>query len=300
MFLHMHRLRWLRFYTLSGGGELERRIVSLDKRLQQQFDLVWSEEEQLSAALQLKARLSPDKGTQTATLSISRGVQADEEPNIPYVPPKMIKPVVESVSQGVQAWEEPVSKELSTAAIQTDDVLEPISQPAERRSSPLSSDATMIDLALQQPMDSGSSEAPKPSTSDISFSPVTLLSDVSRRSEPVAKIMMAIMRNMADLLECSTQNDAFSRSTKGKEREVESEESRLRSSDEYADSPIVSTIINEFRSMKEELRHTEQWSREELRAMNLHHRTEVESLKNEIQMGKRRIGGNETTAPGRN
>lgn len=265
------------------GGELERRIVSLDKRLQQQFDLVWSEEEQLSAALQLKARLSPDKGTQTATLSVSRGVQALAEPIIPQEPPKA---TVELISQGVQAWEEPASKESSAIAVQTDDAPEPLLQPAERRSSPLSSDTTMIDLAPQQPMDTGTSEIPKPSTSDMSLSPASLLSDASRSSEPVAKIMMAIMRNMADLLECSTRDDGFTRSAKGKEREVESDESRLRPSDGYADSPIVSTIINEFRGMKEELRHTEQWSREELRAMNLHHRTEVESLKGEIQKGK--------------
>lgn len=260
------------------GMELERRIVSLDKRLQQQFDMVWTPEQQLTAAKQLRARILPEKEVQTSVLSISRGLQTVEEPAA--VPEISNPPVPESTAQAVQTSEELTDKELASAVNEIMELPPPPSS-AERKASPLSSDVTMVDMSVNPLTESLAVEIPKP----------TSLSNASQRSAPVAKIMMAIMRNMADLLECSTHDGTLTipKSEKGKERESEAGDLRLQVSDGYGDSPIVSTIINEFRSMKDELRTTEQWSREEIRTMSLHHRTEVDSLKEEIKRGKEEL-----------
>ncbi|KAF8974262.1 hypothetical protein BDZ97DRAFT_1911462 [Flammula alnicola] len=128
---------------------------------------------------------------------------------------------------------------------------------------------------------------------------------------------MSIMRNMADLLECSTADDATTvKGLKGKDRELDAGDLGLRSVDRYGDSPVISAIINEFKAMKEELRHTQQWSREEFQRdkeqgtkaraemdeMRQRHRDEVERLKDSIQLmekerEKRKVMDEETRMP---
>ena len=90
------------------------------------------------------------------------------------------------------------------------------------------------------------------------------------------------MRSMADLLE-SASRDTFgvARSTKGKEREVDVRDVEM--GDGYVDSPILAALMDELKSMKDELRENQQRSREEIVAMRMLHRSEVDTLKGQMQ-----------------
>jgi len=90
--------------------------------------------------------------------------------------------------------------------------------------------------------------------------------------------VMSIMRNMADLLECTTQGGSV-KSLKGKEKE----DTDVDMMPSYLDSPAFTTILEEFKSMKEEMRRSQHRSQSEVESIRLSHFMEVEALKDEIR-----------------
>ena len=108
------------------------------------------------------------------------------------------------------------------------------------------------------------------------------------RDETVTKKVLSVMRNMADLLEF-TKDGAVSK--KGKEKEGEIEEEEPHEGQEHVaeaqpqssiKESAISTLLEEVRAMKEELRNSEQRARDEIEAIRAAHAAEVEKLKNEM------------------
>ena len=122
----------------------------------------------------------------------------------------------------------------------------------------LSPDATMVDLSSLASFSNAPDlskylkEEPSPNS--------------HKASVPAAStIMTSMMRNMADLLECASGSTS---SRKGKEREFDRPHiSHMTEASASYDSPVVSALLDEFRSMKDELRQSQQRSREEISAI---------------------------------
>ncbi|KIM37748.1 hypothetical protein M413DRAFT_448264 [Hebeloma cylindrosporum] len=256
------------------GKELEIRIDSLDHRLQQQFERLWKlgEHPIKEKVPELHARILDEKEVQTLEISSSsQATQTIEE--VKVVEP--VKPPPSMTSQGVQAAEE--ERILEVTGIQTEPVLaaEPPPPPSEPESPMrlLSPDATMVDIS--QP----------PTEGDVTVSsskPLPLEDEDLRRRPPVSGAVASIMRSMADLLESASRDTSgVARSAKGKERELDVRDVEM--GDGYADSPILAALMNELKSMKDELRENQQRSREEIVAMRMLHRSEVDTLKNQMQ-----------------
>ena len=255
------------------GKDLETRIDSLDRHLEQQFEHLWKPGEHPLNEPESQARILDEKEVQTLEISsYSQAIQTMEE--LKVVEP--IKPPPSMTSQGVQVAKE--ERILETTGIQTEPVLapEPLPTPPEPESpvQELSPDATMVDV-FQPPLEG-----------DVIVSPPKLLSpaEESGRRPPVSGAVASIMRSMADLLE-SASRDTFGvvRSAKGKEREVDIHDVEMGLGDGYADSPILAALMNELKSMKDELRENQQRSREEIVAMRMLHRSEVDTLKGQME-----------------
>ena len=253
------------------GKDLETRIDTLDHHLEQQFERLWKPEENPPNEPEPQARILDEKEVQTLEISSSsQAIQTMEE--LEVVEP--IKPPPSMTSQGVQVAEE--ERILEATGIQTEPVLTP--EPLPTRPEPespiqqLSPDATMVDI-FQPPLEC-----------DVIVGPSKLLSpaEESERRPPVSGAVASIMRSMADLLE-SASRDTFGvvRSAKGKEREVDVRDVEM--GDGYADSPILAALMNELKSMKDELRENQQRSREEIVAMRMLHRSEVDTLKGQME-----------------
>lgn len=114
------------------------------------------------------------------------------------------------------------------------------------------------------------------------------------REETVTKKVLSVMRNMADLLEF-TKDGVVSK--KGKEKEGEIEEGEPREEQEpvpdaqpqpSTEVSAISTLLEEVRAMKEELRNSEQRARDEVEAIREAHAAEVEKLKNEMLAKEKR------------
>jgi hypothetical protein len=104
------------------------------------------------------------------------------------------------------------------------------------------------------------------------------------RRPPVSSAVASIMRSMADLLESASRDTSrVVRSAKGKEREVDVRDVEMGSVEDYVDSPILAALMNELKSMKDELRENQQRSREEILAMRMLHHTEVDTLTSQMQ-----------------
>lgn len=105
------------------------------------------------------------------------------------------------------------------------------------------------------------------------------------RDETVTKKVLSVMRNMADLLEF-TKDGAVSKKGKEKEGEEEPREEQELVSDAQpqpsTEESAISTLLEEVRAMKEELRSSEQRARDEVEAIRAAHAAEVEKLKNEM------------------
>ncbi|KAF8886695.1 hypothetical protein CPB84DRAFT_1538067 [Gymnopilus junonius] len=120
------------------------------------------------------------------------------------------------------------------------------------------------------------------------------------RTKPAAKAMMSIMRNIADLIEYSAQDDSpatpTTTSAKGKGREVSIDRDVDISTavQRYSGSPVVDAIVSEFRAMKEELRISQQKTREELDAIRALHRSGTEPLENEVRSKAKNEVGDES------
>ncbi|CAA7263906.1 unnamed protein product [Cyclocybe aegerita] len=171
---------------------------------------------------------------------------------------------------------EPPSTSLGVQALDVDNAVgferRAASSVPESRRLPLSPDATMVDIA-------SSSSPPMEAASHAEESKADASRDLTR-SRSVTSVMTAVMRNVADLLECASGDGTIVRSAKGKEREVNIDGGR--STVQY-DSPIVSALLSEFKSMKEELRLSRERSREEVETITSLYRSEVESVKEELR-----------------
>lgn len=245
------------------GKELETRIDSLDRRLQQQFEHLWKPGDHPPNEPESQARVLDEKEVQTSEISSSsQAIQTMEELK-PVEPVKSPPPMA---SQGVQVAEE--GRILEATGIQTELPLSPELETPMRLLSP---DTTMVDVSQ-----------PSPEGDVIVTSSKLVPSEEPERRPPVSGAVASIMRSMADLLE-SASRDTFgvARSAKGKEREVDVRDVEM--GDGYADSPILAALMDELKSMKDELRENQQRSREEIVAMRMLHRSEVDTLKGQMQ-----------------
>ena len=223
------------------GKTLETKIDLLDKSLQQQFETIQ----------RLDSRGEMDEPLK----ELDARPEAEFDRNTASMS-------TQTISQGVQTPSSPyVDRQFQSIEIQTETEIEVLA-PQQR---PLSPDATMIDITLPtSPLQEPSSAKEK------------LQADNNRS---VAKTVVSMMRNMADLLECTTQATSV-RSIKGKEKEVVDGDmlpSRL-------DSPALTTLLEEFKGMKEEMRRDQQRSQSEVESMRLSHFMEVEALKDQIRL----------------
>lgn len=258
----------------------------------------------------LEEEVQTEEVREKELLSAELGIQTEAEEI-----PEPVAPVVEKAPRtvlefGIQTEnveeeerkEEAEERKFDNAAIQTEhedvrerslEVPSPLSprpvSPVEwaphepqRQPSQLSPDATMVDLTTADypPLQPKSSVA-LPDVNGISkmLAPAGI-----ERANPAAKAMMSIMRNIADLIEYSGQDDSTTKPTtmsaKGKEREVSVERDVEMSTavERYSGSPVVDAIVSEFRAMKEELRISQLKTREELDAIKALHRSGIESV----------------------
>ena len=226
------------------GKELETKIDILDKSLQQQFETIQKLDGRSCGEMNEPFRglgAHPDTAFDTSTGLTS----------------------TETLSQGVQtSLPSHVNRQFESVEVQTEAEFE---VPAPQQ--PLSADATMVDLAIHTPP---FLEPPSTSAAKAECQP--------EDNRSVAKTVMSIMRNMADLLECTTQGGSV-KSFKGKEKEV----TDVDMMPSYLDSPAFTTILEEFKSMKEEMRRSQHRSQSEVESIRLSHFMEVEALKAEIR-----------------
>jgi len=228
------------------GKELETRIDSLEKNLHQQFEMIQKLDSRFCGEMDeyfKGADAHPDAEFDLDTAAMS----------------------ILTTSQGVQTSSPfHVNRQFESVEVQTEAENE-IPAPLQ----PLSADATMVDLTMLTPLQE------PPST-------------LAEKGEPqpdnhhsVAKTVMSMMRNMADLLECTTQGTSQGsvRSLKGKEKEVVDVEMMP----SYLGSPILTAVLEEFQGVKEEMRRGHRRSQSEVESMRLSHYMEVEALKDEIR-----------------
>ena len=226
------------------GKELEMKIDILDKSLQQQFETIQKQdgrscEEMYEPLKELGAH--PDTAFDPSAEST----------------------LTEALFQGVQTSLPShinINRQFKTVEVQTETEKVPAPQP-------LSADATMVDLTIHSPP---FLEPPSTPVAKAAYQP--------ENNRSVAKTVMSIMRNMADLLECTTQGGSV-KSLKGKEKE----DTDVDMIPSYLDSPAFTTILEEFKSMKEEMRRTQHKSQSEVESIRLSHFMEVEALKDEIR-----------------
>ena len=225
------------------GKELETKIDILDKSLQQQFETIQKLDGRSCGDMyepfkELGAH--PDTAFDPSTESTSTGTS------------------IQGAQVSLPSY---VNRQFESVEVQTEAENE---VPAPQ---PLSADAMMVDLTIHTP------PSPEPPST-----PVAKANTQPESNRSVAKTVMSIMRNMADLLECTTQGGSV-KSLKGKEKEGTDVD--MMSS--YLDSPAFTTILEEFKSMKEEMRRSQHRSQSEVESIRLSHFMEVEALKDEIR-----------------
>lgn len=226
------------------GKELETKIDILDKTLQQQFETI-----QKLDGRSCEEMYEPFK---------ELGAHTDTA----FVDPSTESTSTETLSQGQTSLPSHENRQFESVEVQTEAENE---VPAHQQ--PLSADATMVDLTIHTPP---FTEPPSTSAANAEYQP--------ENNRFVAKTVMSIMRNMADLLECTTQGGSV-KSLKGKEKEVTDADMKP----SYLDSPAFTTILEEFKSMKEEMRRSQHRSQSEMESIKLSHFMEVEALKDEIR-----------------
>ena len=225
------------------GKELETKIDILDKSLQQQFEMIQKLDGRPSGEIYEPFKefgRHTDKAFDSSTESTS----------------------TETLSQGVQTLPSHVHRQFESIEVQTEAENEASAHPQ-----PLSADSTLVDLTIHT---SPFPERPSTPTTEAEYQP--------ENNRSVAKTVMSIMRNMADLLECTTQGGSV-KSLKGKEKEV----TDVDMMPSYLDSPAFTTILEEFKTMKEEMRRSQHRSQSEVESIRLSHLMEVEALKDEVR-----------------
>jgi hypothetical protein len=225
------------------GKELETKIDILDKSLQQQFETI----QKLDGRSCGEKMYEPSK-------------ELGAHPDTAF-DPNTESTSTETPVQGAEtSLPSNINRQFESVEVQTEAENE---VPAPQ---PLSADATMVDLTIHTP------PFPEPPST-----PSAIAKYQPENNRSVAKTVMSIMRNMADLLECTTQ-EGFVKSLKGKEKEIDVE-----MMPSHLDSPAFTTILEEFKSMKEEMRRSQHRSQSEVESMRLSHFMEVEALKDEMR-----------------
>ena len=146
----------------------------------------------------------------------------------------------------------------------------PPARPVTRE--PLTPDATVVDLSsLQQP--SVVSPDPDVMKTEATFSGPEFAPTATR-------VMTSIMRNMADLLDCSSGGQ----DVKGKGRMVDG----VGAAKLTDGLPIVSALLQEFKIMKEDMQKSLETNRAEMDSVVRFHRMEVNTLKDELRASEDR------------
>ena len=233
------------------GKELESKIDLLDQSLQRQFEMLQK----------VDSRPCGGGGGEIDESYKELGVHPGEE-----FDRNTASTSTQTISQGVQTLSPShINRQFESIQVQTDAENEdPVSHQT------LSADATMVDLTVPMPL------LQEPSST------LAEKGDPALDNNPfVAKTVMSMMRNMADLLDFTTQGLSLGsvRSLKGKEKEVIDVDMMP----SYLASPALTTILEEFKGMKEEMRRSQQRSQNEAESMRLSHFMEVEALKDEIR-----------------
>lgn len=216
------------------GRELEERVIELDERLKQEL----------------------------SNLGVVQSLTTD-----PYVTARNDSPV--RVDKAVATV---VPEDHSTLLDQRRDVLgdcqvekpdsiveDSITDTIARQS--LTPEATMVDLSSV------------PSTSASTCPDVLKIELVSGTIPPTTRLMTSMMRNLADLLDCTYGGDNNDVKGKGRELNIGS----------HCELSLVSQFLNEFKSMKEEMRRCQERSKEEIESIARLHRAEVISLKEQMR-----------------
>ena len=223
------------------GKELETKIDLLDKHLWQQFQMIQQPDG--------RSTTEPFKEFEARL-----GTVFDRN--------------TQTISQAVQTSSPHVDRQFENAEIQTE-AEDKVSAPQQL----LSTDATMVDLTLPT--------APLQEPPSTPATPGEETRPDNNNASAITQTVMTMMRNMADLLECTTQGTSHgsTRSLKGKEKEVD--DANMVPS--YLNSPVLTTILEEFKLMKEDMRRSQHRSQSEVESLRLSHFMEVEALKNEIR-----------------
>jgi hypothetical protein len=222
------------------GKELETKLDILDKSLLQQFETIQKLDGRSCGEMNEPFGALPD-------IAFDRNTESTE-----------------ILSQCVQILSPShVNRQFESVEVQTETGNEVPAPPHQ----PLSADATMVDVTVHTP------PIPQPPST-----PAAKAEDQPENNRSVAKTVMSMMRNMADLLECTTQGGSV-KSLKGKEKEV----TDVDMMPSYLDSPAFTTILEEFKNMKEEMRRSQHRSQSEVESIRLSHFLEVEALKDEIR-----------------
>jgi len=242
----------LKDFSQLKGSDLAAKIKDLDQNLMQRIVLI--------------------QGFEAAELIQEMPPPQREVPTRSFLEKEISTSTYSYMSRGVQTSGQ---QQLSSFGVQREEV----ERPGPRSGAPLSPDATMVDFSTFPPM---SNSSPVPVTDRLKSE---VPSSIQPSNIPSATtVMTSMMRNMADLLECASSGGDVSR--KGKERELETPQ-MARSVTPY-DSPVVSALLDEFRSMKEELRRSQQRSQAEIEAIKHEMRLREDKGKNELEMLKRR------------
>lgn len=228
------------------GKELETRIDTLTKSLQQQFELIQKLDSQSCGGMDEPFRelAHSDTSFNPSTASTS----------------------TETISQGIQTLlPSHVNRQFESVEVQTE-----VENEISVTRQPISADATMVDLTI-----------PTPSLQELPSASPAIAEARPESNGSVTRTVMSMMRNMADLLECATQETSQGsvKSLKGKEKEVVGVDMMP----SYLDSPAFTTILEEFKSMREEIRRSQHRSLSEVESLRLSHFMEVQALKDEIR-----------------
>ena len=232
------------------GKELESKIDLLDQSLQHQFEMLQKVDSRPCSG-----------GGEIDEPYKELGVHPEEE-----FDRNTASTSTQTISQGVQtSFPSHINRQFESTQVQTDAENE---DPASHQT--LSADATMVDLTV-----------PMPPLQEPSSTLAEKGDPVSDNNPFVAKTVMSMMRNMADLLDFTTQGllPGSVRSLKGKEKEVID----VDMIPTYLASPALTTILEEYKGMKEEMRRSQHRSQNEAESIRLSHFMEVEALKDEIR-----------------
>src|SRR5260221_2909214 len=112
-----------------------------------------------------------------------------------------------------------------------------------------------------------------PPTSASTCPDILKIELVSGTIPPATRLMTSMMRNLADLLDCMCGSDNNDVKGKGKALNIESP----------CELPLVTPFLNEFNSMKEEMRRCQQRSKEGIESITRLYRAEVISLKEQMR-----------------